>query len=484
MVEIRYILVFVLFVISVSFSNAQNYFYKTYNGGLYDVGQGVCELPDEHYAVTGSTSSIEGSSQAFIMVLDSVGNQIWTKGYGAEGINWGRRIFHRENEGFWMMGYSTAYGDGDFEFVVWKIDEDGEQEWVQNYGTVGWDRLWDAVELDNGDFILVGETEGENSLDKDVLMLRIADQGSVVWQNQLENEGDDIAYAITAYDDTTVIVVGQFFENDQNVGMLLNMHIDGTIHEQWNYDDEGPTTFLDVDVWNGEVYLAGGIERNNNGYLNSVLLRLNDDLIITNSYITNWIEDDFASNILVLSPSRIFWSMWSVSPDHNVFTGGPDVFLIRFHPELYFLGMSIPHAGVDPDEFHQFLSTSDGGFIAVGYCSDNRVVSSPGFNVMVSKFGPDDEYQAVSDENEDFLVVEDLVINNVKKISVFPIPTQSILFIESEIEIVTTQLIDPTGKVINSGHSSLLDMTNLKTGIYYLQIHTVEGVFRTKVIRN
>jgi len=481
MVRSNYIVVLIVLSFSFINLNAQNYFYKTYNGGLYDVGQGVCELPDEHYAVTGSTSSIEGSSQVFIMVLDSLGNQIWTKGYGGDGINWGRRIFHRENEGFWVMGYSTSYGNGDYDFVIWKIDEDGELEWQQNYGTIGWDRLWDAVELDNGDFILVGETEGTNSQGKDVYMLRIDDQGNEVWETQLANEGDDIAYAVTSYDDTTVIVVGEYFDDNENVGLLLNMHIDGSINEQWTYNEEGPTTFLDVDVWDEEIYVCGGVERNNNSYVNSALIRLDIDLNIVDTDFSNWLEDDFASNILVVDNNRLYWSMWSISPDHNVFSGGPDVFILKFHRQLYFLGTSVPHAGVDPDEFHQMIPTSDGGFISVGFCSDNRVVSSSGFNVMVSKFGPNDEFQTVSDENEDFLYVNN--IEDDSSLKIYPNPTNDFITIDMDYERV--DVFDATGKILNDNITSgVIDLSKYEKGVYFLKISRNNRTYVRKVIRN
>lgn len=482
MVRSNYIVVLVVLSFSFINLNAQNYFYKTYNGGLYDVGQGVCELPDEHYAVTGSTSSIEGSSQVFIMVLDSLGNQIWTKGYGGDGINWGRRIFHRENEGFWVMGYSTSYGNGDYDFVIWKIDEDGELEWQQNYGTIGWDRLWDAVKLANGDFVLVGETEGTNSQDKDVLMFRIDDEGNEVWQTQLANEGDDIAYAAKLYDDTTLIVVGEYFENNQNVGLLLNMHIDGTINEQWTYSDEGPTTFLGVDVWNDRIFLIGSVERNNNGFLNHIIMNLDVDLNIINMDLSNWQDDDYGTNILALANNRVYWTMWSISPDHNVFPGGPDAFILKFHSDLYFLGISAPHAGVDPDEFHQMISTSDGGFMAVGFCSDNRVISSPGFNVMVSKFGPNDENQMVSDENEDFLIVDETEQSS--SISIYPNPSSGFIHIDTDVQINHIEIIDATGKLIRTDKSSPLDISNLKKGVYFLKIFSDQKSYHYKVIRN
>lgn len=483
MVRSNYIVVLVVLSFSFINLNAQNYFYKTYNGGLYDVGQGVCELPDEHYAVTGSTSSIEGSSQAFIMVLDSVGNQIWTKGYGGDGINWGRRIFHRENEGFWVMGYSTSYGNGDYDFVIWKIDEDGELEWQQNYGTIGWDRLWDAVELANGDFVLVGETEGTNSQDKDVLMFRIDDEGNEVWQTQLANEGDDIAYAATLYDDTTLIVVGEYFENNQNVGLLLNMHIDGTINEQWTYSDEGPTTFLGVDVWNEEIYVCGRANITSPDYFNAVVLRLDIDYNILFSEIGNTEGDDYGTNILVLGNSRVYWTLKTTAAFFNVFPGGWDTFIFKYHTDMYFIGPTYPTAGIGDDEFHQIIETTDGGYIAVGFCSDDRVNESPGNNVMLVKVGPNDENQEVSDENEDFLQLE-TSIEFKSKYKVYPNPMREHLILPDDLINYKIEVHNIMGQTIEySINMNKLFLKTEENGLYFISFISETQKLNFRVIK-
>ena len=54
-------------------------FYKSYGGNGYDYGQGVTQLPDSSYAVTGSSSSFfDGPSQAFLLRVDSLGNFLWS----------------------------------------------------------------------------------------------------------------------------------------------------------------------------------------------------------------------------------------------------------------------------------------------------------------------------------------------------------------------------------------------------------------------
>jgi hypothetical protein len=461
-------LVFIGFSLSfLAFS--QNFFYKTYAGGPYDVGQGACEIENEEYAITGSTSSINGSSQAFLMLIDSLGNQIWTKGYGGGGSDWGRRVFHRANEGLWIFGYSNSYGAGDFDFSVWKVDNNGEEEWQQSFGTLGWDRLWDVVELPGGDFVLLGETEGVNSLDKDILILRIDDQGNEVWQNQIDNEGDDIAYAAELFDDTTLIVVGEFYENEENVGILLNMHTNGVINNQWTYSTVGPTTFRGVDVYNDEIYVCGSANITSPNYLNAVVLRLDDNYNILNAEIGNTEGEDFGTHILALSDNRVYWTLSTSAPFFNVYVDGLDAIVFRYHREMYYVGPAYNTSGVGHDYLHQIISTTDGGYLVVGICSDDRVNESSGSNILVAKVGPNDESELIADEGADFLAVDEEYLNTIGDYTLFPNPTSNFIYLPKGYEGYDIRVYNSLGVVEPFEMiSGKLFLNGLSEGVYFV----------------
>ena len=58
-------------------------FYKVYSGNGYDKGEGIAQLPDSGFLVTGSSSSFgDAPSQVFLMRLDSMGAFQWSKAYG------------------------------------------------------------------------------------------------------------------------------------------------------------------------------------------------------------------------------------------------------------------------------------------------------------------------------------------------------------------------------------------------------------------
>ena len=485
MVNLSKIFSFILAFLALSLSFAQISFYKTYTGGLYDVGQGVCELPDSSYAITGSTSSLsETTSKTLLMVVDSLGNHLWTKGYGGNESDWGRRIFHRENQGFWIMGYSNSYGDGSFDFTIWRINDQGELLWVKNLENSAWSRLWDAIELPNGDFILAGEIEGDETLAKDILLYRITEEGDEVWEKHIENSGDDIAYAVALYDDTTLLVAGEYFENEQRNGIILNIHTaDGSINNHWIYDEDGEASFRDIAIFVEDIYIAGAFFPDSIDNKKSIQLKIDVDFNIESDNFTSWSGDLYFSNVAVKTGNAIYWVMHTESPDHNVFPGGKDALLLRYNNALQWAGVSLPLTGYDPDEVHQIIPTQDGGLLLVGLCSDDRTQSSQGRDVMLYKIGPNDEFTGDATVGNDLVNIYE---EETSVLKVFPNPFSEDIKIETNENITSMEVYDLLGKriPITVKESTIINFSkSLPKGTYFLKINLANSYQVRKVIK-
>ncbi len=103
-------------------SFGQQAFYKVFSGLGYDVGKGIVELSDSSYVVCGSSTSWEGSSQAFLMKVDSIGTRAWTNHYGGPESDGATRILYKENLGLFTVGFTNSIGAaGDYNGLVMHI---------------------------------------------------------------------------------------------------------------------------------------------------------------------------------------------------------------------------------------------------------------------------------------------------------------------------------------------------------------------------
>ncbi len=69
-------------------------------------------------------------------------------------------------------------------------------------------------------------------------------------------------------------------------------------------------------------------------------------------------------------------------------------------------------------------------------------------------------------------------------LSVFPNPTNGVVYFSKSNNAMPFKLIDATGKTIYFGNSNSLDLSEITPGVYYLLIETENGVTRKKIIKN
>lgn len=445
-------------------------FYKTYTGSAFDEGQGIVQTPDSSYAITGSSAAFsENSGQAYLMLVDSLGDHKWTKSYGGDGSDWGRRVFHKPGIGFVIAGYTNSTIDGSFNFYLIETDESGDLISEKNFGTSNWDRLWDAVMLNDEGLLLVGETEGQNSQLKDMYIVRTDDQGDTLWTKTISTQYDDVAYAVTIINDTTVAIGGDSWQNDEPRSTILNMHINGTLNWQEYYGDTVETGIRDMQYFNNNLFTAGYILPSSKNEWDVWAMKTDMTGTFLMDMTTDWEGTDYLSSIVIKNSISLYFGVNSDSPDLGVFPEGPDAFISRFDSDFYFQNFSENFSGVNPDKVHQIINTSDDGIAFVGTCGDDRVNPSLGSDVMIVKIGPNEEVQSSADENNDLVSLS--VFNKEEDFKVYPNPTATKLFIPEKLEGEEYSIYNSLGKEVQRGSlGEYIDVSVFNSGVYHIKV--------------
>jgi hypothetical protein len=464
----RLLLIFILFMSY--FSIGQISFYKTYTGSVFDEGQGITQLPDSSYAVTGSSGAFSSTSgQAYLMLVDSLGDHLWTKSYGGAGSDWGRRVFHKPGVGFVIAGYTNTTDDGSFNFYLIETDESGELISEKNFGTSNWERLWDAVMLSDEGFLLVGETEGATSELKDMYIVRTDDQGDTLWTKTISTQYDDIAYAVTIVNDTTVAIGGDSWENDEPRSTILNMHINGDINWQTYYGDTVETGIRDLEYFDNGLYAGGYIVPLGKVDWDIWALRTDMNGAFVNDLTQDFQGTDFLSSIVVKSLISVYFAICSDSPEYGVFPEGTDAFVSKFDAGFFYKNFSESFSGVNPDIVYQMINTIDDGIAFIGTCADDRVSPSMGSEVMIVKIGPNDEVVITAEEDNDLVSLS--VFSKDENFKVYPNPTANKLIIPEKLIGDKYSIYNSLGKEVQRGNlDASLDVSYFNSGIYHIKV--------------
>lgn len=145
----------VLFV-NYDFCIGQTMFQRTYGGVSGDGGYSVQQTSDGGYIIAGGTYSFGAGAEDFYLIkTNSFGDALWTKTYGGTYDDHARSVSQTSDGGYIVVG-SIGSSNGSTDLYVVKIDSFGDTAWTKRYGGVGNDFGNSVQQTSDGGFIVAG----------------------------------------------------------------------------------------------------------------------------------------------------------------------------------------------------------------------------------------------------------------------------------------------------------------------------------------
>ncbi|MGD9130114.1 MAG: hypothetical protein PVH73_00895 [Candidatus Bathyarchaeota archaeon] len=168
---------------------------RLYNYSEQESGSGLIQTLDEGFAFIHKTYSSLGGVTGFVVIkTDAAGNVKWNQSYPDSNMAGVSSFAQLSNGGFVLAGITYSSGEGGADFYLTKLDENGNVEWSQTYGTQYREFHPSAVQTSDGGFALAGYmvTNDENIF-ADFLLIKTDNQGNMQW-NQTYAGGEVLGY--------------------------------------------------------------------------------------------------------------------------------------------------------------------------------------------------------------------------------------------------------------------------------------------------
>jgi hypothetical protein len=177
-------------------SNGNMEWNQTYGGEDYDYACALVEASDGGYVITGTTSSFgAGNWDVWLVKTDIYGNMEWSKTYGGSGDETAFSLVQSSDGGYALAGSTYTIG-GDENFWLIKTDAYGNLEWNRTYGGEDISVAHALVETSDGGYALAGGI-GSFSIDEyDVWLVKTDEIGNMEWNSTYGGEKGDIAYSL------------------------------------------------------------------------------------------------------------------------------------------------------------------------------------------------------------------------------------------------------------------------------------------------
>lgn len=223
----------------------------------------LAPINDTDWVAVGSRRTFEErQSSSLFKYMDANFEIIWQKSYEGEAFEIGSKIVST-GAGNMLLGH-TRYSDergGDCRVVL--LDTLGNEVWNVIIGGIGDDHLFDAVTVPDGGYLLVGNTERDRAEGFNGWLVKLDQQGSIVWKRSFGNEdksrGDYFSsiqklpighFLISGY--TASLGTGRFD------GWLMKIDQDGNMIWSKTYGGEGKDNIRKPFLLEDDGFLFGG----------------------------------------------------------------------------------------------------------------------------------------------------------------------------------------------------------------------------------
>jgi hypothetical protein len=198
-------------------------------------------IPDEKFATIGradlftKSEKSRGNMDYWIVKLNKQGVIEWQKTYGGQYTDQLRSMEQTTDNGYILAGYSNSpvsgektdsnKGMGDYWII--KIKDTGEIQWQNTYGADGDDQTYVIHQTTDKGYILGGNSNSKNSLTSlggnvsngtDFWVLKLDEEGGVLWSKTYDYGKTDILTSLVVNDDKSYLIGGHAkTENKQSL---------------------------------------------------------------------------------------------------------------------------------------------------------------------------------------------------------------------------------------------------------------------------
>lgn len=273
---------------------------NTIGGPSHDYLTDIIPLVDGGYMLMGEsisaaggdkTEAAKGSYDYWLVKIDASGNVVWQKAYGGSDYDYATGIESTADGGYLVAGYSkspvsgdkTLAGFGQYDYWVLKINASGTIIWQQVYGSSANDYLTDIAASPDGNYVLIGQTDGGISGNKttasygltDYWLIKIDPDGNIVWQTNLGGSNHDFGMSVAVdatgniYADGTSISAVSGVKTQTSYGAdqwIVKLNSTGTLLWDRTLQDSGDEQTSRIAIANDGGLLVGGGVMSNSGY--------------------------------------------------------------------------------------------------------------------------------------------------------------------------------------------------------------------------
>lgn len=396
-------------------------FESFYDSGSSDFGSSVVALSNGYIFCGTILDDANGDFDVIVTKVDEEGEIIWSDIYTSIGVgdDYASYITPASDGGFAVCGTTFDPDFGDEDAFILRIDSNGNEIWQEQYdgGEADMDGANYIIESSAEEWIVAGYASDE--FGQYMWVFITDDSGALVWENFLDMSADDEALVVLETDDGGMAVAGSSYDwdNEDYDGALVKLDAAGEI--EWSYYSIGigDEHFNDIILDSyGDFLLAGAEEDVIAGDYDLLLENVDFDGTITYySHVFDYAAGDDEAYRVYWDGSDYFVAGYVEDTDN----GDYDAYLALVDAENGDILSDVLYGDFGDDEFFDFDFTDDGGFVCIGYSTVDGSGDTDIYLVKTDENGEVSDPVGLSDPEE------------VANVLIYPNPAENEIFLTS-----------------------------------------------------
>lgn len=485
----------------------QKIYYETSN---YERLEEILQTSDLGHMMGGNKILYSGGPNYNMRItkLDPQGQIDWENLYGD--LEFLKDIKQTSDQGYIFGGYKVINENNITSYRIYKVDENGSTLWDKTIGGDRWDELSSIEQTNDGGYILGGYSYSNISGDKtedsrgesDYWIIKLDAAGNMEWQKTIGGSQFDLLKKISQTSDNGYIVAGTSDspisgEKTENTRggidyWILKLDSMGNIQWQKTLGGNSADDLADMIVTSEGGYLLTGSSKSNisgeksensEGSNDYWIVKLNSIGDIEWQNTIGGADEDIATSIKQTLDNGYLIGGHSKSDISGKKTessqGGEDYWIVKLNTNGS-IAWQNTIGGDKPDILSSVCENTDGSIILGG--SSNSGISG---DKNVGQSSITESYWIIN--HAATLDIQDFTTQS--KITIFPNPVQSLLTIETSGDLIEmAEIYDINGRLISEfknieNHSSI-DLSRLKSGIYFIKFANSAQTIMKKIIKD
>jgi len=456
-------------------------FEKVFGGNGYDYGYSVVQTFDKGYVVAGTTSSFgSGSTDAYLLKTDSLGNFQWHKTFGWINIDQFYAVQETADSGLIMAGYTNSFGVGGYDMYVVKTDKVGNIDWWKTYGGSNWDFAYSISKTTDGGYILTGGTYSYGNGDEDIYLVRINSVGDTLWTKTFGGTQQDEAKSAIQTTDGGFILTGFTKSFGDLDGDVYTIKTDMNGDTLWTYVYHGNMPDFSTDVietYTGNYIIAGQTKSFGLGGFDGykIILSPSGNPVFFNYYGGASNDENF------FSIHESLGGRYAMLGFTNSFgAGDKDLLLYIENPYNGFHSATI--GGANKDIGYSLSQTTDKGYIICG--------STMSFSILdhIYLIKTDSNGVASGSTNVIDTRIEQYVIPS--KLNIYPNPSDTYIVLNLsnyDEKAMVISIYDLLGKLVYRNENAknqeyVLNIEEYENGVYFISVNSSRMTITDKIV--